>query len=91
MIETRPFDLFDEMTDEDRQHVLDARQLRRGLDDNGDGLAALMWATGEGFSETLSRVAGDLGLGAERHACDVIQEVAWRKGISAGMLEWKTD
>jgi RecA/RadA recombinase len=53
---------------------------------NGDGIAAIMWLTGVNFIDALARVAEEVGMAVERRECDVVQEMAWRKGITAESL-----
>lgn len=57
---------------------------------NGDGIAAVMWLTGLTFQDALSRIAEEVGHKAEGQSkakCDVIQEMAWRKGVSPESLK----
>lgn len=53
---------------------------------NGDGIAAVMWLTGLSFPDATAQIAEHLGLACQRAEVDVIEEMAWRKGVSADVL-----
>jgi KaiC/GvpD/RAD55 family RecA-like ATPase len=53
---------------------------------NGDGIAAIMWLTGLSFPEAAGKVCDYLGLDGVRVESSVIDEMAWRKCISADAL-----
>jgi replicative DNA helicase len=54
---------------------------------NGDGIAAVVWLTGLSFVDALARIAEEVGVTVEHRECDVIQEMAWRKGVTAESLK----
>lgn len=53
---------------------------------NGDGIAAIMWLTQMTFYETIKRLADELNMEVQKSDVDVVQEMAWRKGISTTSL-----
>jgi KaiC/GvpD/RAD55 family RecA-like ATPase len=54
---------------------------------NGDGISAVMWLCGIDFKNSVSVISRELGMDADAPSCDVIQEMAWRKGISSEALK----
>jgi len=53
---------------------------------NGDGIAAVMWMTGDTFSNAVQRIGEHVGITANATQVDIIEEMAWRKGISSDAL-----
>jgi len=53
---------------------------------NGDGIAAVMWMTGDTFPAAVQRIAAEVGLSARAREVDLVEEMAWRKGVSPDAL-----
>src|SRR3989339_191357 len=54
---------------------------------NGDGIAALMWLRGESFHDVMQLLGSELGLSnGEPVARDLVDEMAYRKGVTADSL-----
>ncbi len=53
---------------------------------NGDGIAAVMWLTGMNFPQAAERIGAEVGVTAKAAETDVVEEMAWRKGVAADSL-----
>jgi KaiC/GvpD/RAD55 family RecA-like ATPase len=53
---------------------------------NGDGIAAVMWLTGANFPQAAEMIGSHVGVTAKAEAVNVVEEMAWRKGVSAESL-----
>lgn len=53
---------------------------------NGDGIAAVMWMTGDTFPRAVERLCEHVGITSKAHEVNIIEEMAWRKGIKPDAL-----
>lgn len=53
---------------------------------NGDGIAAVMWLTGDTFPAAIERLSTEVGLSSKSRDVDLVEEMAWRKGVTADSL-----